>query len=157
VESVSVDSNIAEPIGSNGKEHQMTPEANQPKWPIFGFVAGTPLRTPAGDKPVEELRPGDLIQVEACEEKHVVHDVFVTHKPILVLHQSGQVIVNPGEQAPSDQPLLNFSIPGFVAGTPLLSADAAIPIEELWPDDHTEDDDTDWDCPHHDPRWWERN
>lgn len=135
----------------------MIPEANPPQIAIFGFAAGTPLLTPAGDKPIEELRPGDLIQVKPCEERHVVHDVFVTHKPILLLHHSGHVIHNLGEQAPPDQPRPNFPIPGFVAGTPLLSADGAVPIEKLRPDDHTEDDDTDCDCPDHNPGWWQWN
>src|SRR5207253_8659949 len=34
--------------------------ADAPK-PIIGFVAGTPIRTPEGSKPFEDVKPGDLI------------------------------------------------------------------------------------------------
>ncbi len=40
------------------------PDQPRPNMPIIGFVAGTPLLTPAGHKPVEELRPGDFIQTQ---------------------------------------------------------------------------------------------
>jgi hypothetical protein len=113
--------------------------------------------TADGLKPIEDIRPGDLIQVEPREENHVIHEVFITHTPILHLHHSGQVIHHLEEPALPDQPRSNFPIPGFAAGTPLLSADGTVPIEELWPDHHPEDDDTDCDCPSHDPRWWQWN
>jgi hypothetical protein len=40
------------------------PEQPRPNFPILGFVAGTPLLTPEGHKPIDELKPGDLIQTQ---------------------------------------------------------------------------------------------
>jgi hypothetical protein len=45
---------------------QQMPDRTQPSdatpRPILGFAAGTPILTAEGDKPIEELRPGDFIQ-----------------------------------------------------------------------------------------------
>jgi hypothetical protein len=57
--------------------------------PIYGFVAGTPILTADGSKPIEQLRPGDVIQARPAGE---VCAVFVTRKPIFLLHLNGQVI-----------------------------------------------------------------
>jgi len=38
------------------------PDQPYPNYPIIGFVAGTPILTPAGHLPIEELRPGDVIR-----------------------------------------------------------------------------------------------
>ena len=35
-----------------------------PTFPIIGFVTGTPILTATGYKPIEELKPGDMIQVQ---------------------------------------------------------------------------------------------
>jgi hypothetical protein len=32
--------------------------------PIIGFAAGTPLLTPDGIKAIEDIKPGDIIQVQ---------------------------------------------------------------------------------------------
>jgi hypothetical protein len=64
----------------------MTPEPNPP---ILDFVAGTPLLTPEGHKPIEQLRLGDMIQARPAGE---VCGVFVTRQPIFLLHLNGQVI-----------------------------------------------------------------
>jgi len=43
----------------------MTPEPSRPApKPIIGFVAGTPLLTSEGHKPIKQLRPGDFIQTQ---------------------------------------------------------------------------------------------
>jgi hypothetical protein len=172
----------------------MIPEPNQPdRRPVIGFVAGTPILTADGYKPIEQLRPGDMIQARPAGE---VCGVFVTCKPILLLHLNGQVIrttadhplyvegkgwVNAGdlpgaqsngeqvvynlggEPAMPDQPRPNFPILGFVAGTPILTADGPKRIEDIKPGDLIQtqpDDDHADDKPeaHHDePRWWESN
>ena len=38
-----------------------TTPTNPPKMALFSCIAGTLIRTPAGDMPVEDLHPGDLI------------------------------------------------------------------------------------------------
>lgn len=43
--------------------------------PVLGFVAGTPIRTPEGSKPIENIKPGDLIQThDDCEDNHEPED-----------------------------------------------------------------------------------
>ena len=37
-------------------------------YPILGFVAGTPLLTSSGHKPIEQVRPGDLIQTQPDDQ-----------------------------------------------------------------------------------------
>jgi hypothetical protein len=46
---------------------------DRPNRPILGFVAGTPLLTPSGRKPIDQLRPGDLIQTRA-DDKPEAHN-----------------------------------------------------------------------------------
>ena len=41
----------------------------EPSRTIPGFVAGTPLLTPEGDKPIEQLRPGVMIQVQTSDDQ----------------------------------------------------------------------------------------
>lgn len=53
----------------------MIPDQNRP---ILGFVAGTPLLTADGLKRIEDIKPGDMIQVQpdddqADDDPHV-HD-----------------------------------------------------------------------------------
>jgi hypothetical protein len=62
------------------------------------FLAGTPLLTPEGTKPVEQFVVGDRILARAehdpegpVEEKHV-EKVFVRLAPVLHLHVNGQTI-----------------------------------------------------------------
>jgi len=57
----------------------MTPHSNQPdpKIPVFGFVAGTPILTPEGFNPIEAIKPGDLIQTQPDDrgdDKPEAHD-----------------------------------------------------------------------------------
>ena len=48
----------------------MTPEPNQPTpRPIIGFAAGTPLLTPDGLKRIEDIKPGDMIQVQPGDDQ----------------------------------------------------------------------------------------
>lgn len=54
--------------------------------PFLGFVAGTPIRTPAGFTPIEELQPGDLVE---CAPGALVEEVFVTESPVVILHLGG--------------------------------------------------------------------
>ncbi len=67
------------------------------------FVAGTPLLTPTGDKPIEQFCPSDLIlsrdehNVDAPVVVSVVEEVFVRTGRILHLHVGGQVIRTTGE------------------------------------------------------------
>jgi hypothetical protein len=49
-----------------------------PERPIIGFVAGTPLMTAGGVKAIEEVKPGDTIQVQPNDDqvdgKHETQD-----------------------------------------------------------------------------------
>lgn len=47
---------------------QARPDQPRPNFPILGFVAGTPLLTPSGHKPVEHLRPGDFLQTQPDDD-----------------------------------------------------------------------------------------
>jgi hypothetical protein len=48
----------------------MIPEPNRPApKSIVCFVAGTPLLTPEGHKPIEDLKPGDFIQTQPDDDK----------------------------------------------------------------------------------------
>ncbi|MCI0702169.1 MAG: Hint domain-containing protein [Planctomycetia bacterium] len=51
---------------------QPNTEQPRPSNPITGFVAGTPIRTWDGSVPIEQLQPGDLIQMppDDCEDDH---------------------------------------------------------------------------------------
>ncbi len=60
-----------------------------PPMPIFGFVAGTPIRTPEGSKPIEDVKPGDLIGSAPGAQ---VEEVFQTEQPIFLLRLGGRVI-----------------------------------------------------------------
>lgn len=54
--------------------------------PFLGFAAGTPIRTPAGFTPIEELQPGDLV---GGAPGALVEEVFVREQPIVLLHLGG--------------------------------------------------------------------
>lgn len=41
---------------------------DQPR-PFVGFVAGTPLLTPDGFKSIEDIKPGDTIQVQPDDDQ----------------------------------------------------------------------------------------
>ncbi len=139
----------------------MPSEPNQPTpRPILGFVAGTPILTPEGHKLVEQLRPGDMIQARPAGE---VCEVFVTRKPIFLLHLNGQVIrttadhplyvegqgwINasdmPGAQPDGEHEVVynlgesampHFPILGFTGDTPILTADGPKRIEDIKPGD----------------------
>jgi hypothetical protein len=139
----------------------MTPTPEQPdRKPILGFVAGTPILTPNGSVPIEQLRPGDSVQARPAGE---VCGVFVTRKPIFLLHLNGKVIrttadhplyvegqgwINaagiPGAQPEGEhevvynlgeQSMQNFPIVGFAARTPILTADGPKAIEDIKPGD----------------------
>lgn len=105
---------------------EQSPPNSTPR-PIFGFAAGTPIRTPEGSKPIEQVRPGDMIQGRPAGE---VCEVFVTRKPIFLLHLSGQVI-----RTTADHPFYVHGqgwteAAGRRPGDPLLSQDGqAMPVE----------------------------
>ncbi len=44
--------------------------------PIIGFAAGTPILTSSGSKPIESIKPGDLIQTQPddCESDYEPED-----------------------------------------------------------------------------------
>jgi hypothetical protein len=135
---------------------------NTPK-PIFGFAAGTPIRTPEGSKPIEDVKPGDMIGSAPGAQ---VQEVFLTEQPIFMLHLGSSVIrttaehpfyvsgkgwtsaakmpgatsdgeeaVVPGEQPTPDQPRPIYPFLGFVAGTPIRTPDGSVPIESIKPGD----------------------
>ena len=45
------------------------PSANDIRRQIIGFAAGTPLLTPKGYKPIEDVKPGNFIQTGPDEEQ----------------------------------------------------------------------------------------
>jgi hypothetical protein len=48
----------------------LTPAPNQPdRRPILGFVAETPLLTADGYKRIEDIKPGDMIQVQPGDDQ----------------------------------------------------------------------------------------
>ncbi len=62
------------------------------------FLAGTPLLTPTGDKPIEQFRPGDWIlsapedDPDGPVQPRQVEEVFVRVSPIMNLHVGGRII-----------------------------------------------------------------
>jgi hypothetical protein len=62
------------------------------------FAAGTPLLTPAGSKPIEQFKPGDLVlarsewDADGPVEPKAIEELFVRTSPILHLHVGGRVI-----------------------------------------------------------------
>jgi hypothetical protein len=62
------------------------------------FVAGTPLLTPDGEKPIEDFRAGDQIlsrpeaNVDGAVEVKVVEETFVRSAPVLRLQVGGRTI-----------------------------------------------------------------
>ena len=65
---------------------------------IICFAKGTPIQTPAGDKPIEELEPGDHVlsrdehAVEGAIEPKRVEKTFKNEKEIVHLQVNGQLI-----------------------------------------------------------------
>jgi RHS repeat-associated protein len=62
------------------------------------FAAGTPIRTPGGDKPIEELKPGDLVLARAEDDSaapvqaRVVEDVFQRLAAVVGIMVGGQTL-----------------------------------------------------------------
>lgn len=62
------------------------------------FLAGTPVLTPDGEKPIEQLKPGDVVlsrdeaSVEGPVESKLVEELFVREGVVLDLTVCGQVI-----------------------------------------------------------------
>ena len=56
-----------------------------PEHPIVGFVAGTPLLTADGFKAIEDIKPGDVIQVQPDDDqgddKPKAHDDQADEEP----------------------------------------------------------------------------
>jgi hypothetical protein len=67
------------------------------------FAAGTPIQTPTGARPIESLRPSDLVWSRNEHDPHgpveakLVEEVFVRQGIIWHLHIGGQVIRTTGE------------------------------------------------------------
>lgn len=123
------------------RPHDQQPEKTPVPKPILGFAAGTPIRTPEGSKPIEEVKPGDLIGSAPGAQ---VEEVFQTERPTVLLRLGGRVIHTPAEHP--------FYVPGKGWITAAEMSEAMSDGEdsdrlEGHDDDHTGDDD----------RWWERN
>lgn len=57
-----------------------------PHFPILGFVAGTPLLTVDGPKRIEDIKPGNMIQVQPSDDQgddkpHVHEDTAPSTSP----------------------------------------------------------------------------
>ena len=48
---------------------QAMPDQPRPNFPILGFAAGTPLLTADGPKRIEDLKPGDMIQMQPDDDQ----------------------------------------------------------------------------------------
>jgi hypothetical protein len=44
-------------------------EPSMSNFPVVGFVAGTPILTAKGYKPIEDIKPGDMIQVQPDDDQ----------------------------------------------------------------------------------------
>lgn len=114
--------------------------ANAPK-PTLGFAAGTPIRTPAGSKPIEDVKPGDMIGSAPGAQ---VQEVFQSEQPIFLLHLGGKVIRTTAEHP--------FYIPGRGWITAAEMSEATNDGEGSHQSEDHDDDRTGDDA-----RWWERN
>lgn len=112
--------------------------ANAPK-PILGFAAGMPIRTPAGSKPIEDVKPGDMI---GSAPGAPVQEAFQTEQPIFLLHLGGKVIRTTAER------------PFYVDGKGWITAEMLEATNDGEDSDRLEDHD---DRTGDDARWWERN
>jgi serpin B len=69
---------------------------------VICFAAGTPVLTPEGEKPIEELKVGDQVlardefNVEAAAEPKVVEKTYQSTAEIVELHVDGQVLRTTG-------------------------------------------------------------
>ena len=65
---------------------------------ILCFAAGTPVLTPDGEKPIEQLKAGDYVlsrnegNIEGEVEPKLIEETFHGHTELLELHVGGQVI-----------------------------------------------------------------
>jgi hypothetical protein len=124
----------------NEPHHQHKKPADAPR-PILGFAAGTPIRTPEGSKPIEDVKPGDLIGSAPGAQ---VQEVFQTEQPVFLLHLGGTVIRTTAEHP--------FYVPGKGWITAAEMSEATNDGEDS---DRLEDHDDD--RTGDDARWWERN
>jgi hypothetical protein len=108
---------------------------------------------------------GQVIRTAAAHPFYVEGKGWVNAGDLPGAKSDGEQVVynlNLGDPAMPDQPRPSFPILGFVAGTPILTAQGPVPIEDLKPGDLIEtqpgDDQAD-DKPeaHDEPRWWESN
>ena len=74
------------------------------------FVAGTPVRTPDGSKPIDQLSSGDQVfardenDVDGDVEPKRVEEVFERQSPLMELHVQGKVIETTAEFVPGFEP-----------------------------------------------------
>ena len=56
-----------------------------PHFPVMGFTGDTPILTSTGFKPIEDLKPGDMIQVQPDDDqgddKPEAHDDQADEEP----------------------------------------------------------------------------
>ena len=124
----------------NEPHDQHKKPANAAK-PILGFAVGTPIRTPEGSKPIEDVKPGDLIGSAPGAQ---VQEVIQTEQPVFRLHLGGTVIRTTAEH------------PFYITGRGwITAAEMSESTNDGEDSDRLEghDDDRTGD----DARWWERN
>jgi hypothetical protein len=84
--------------GATGRAACGTPNVLSWLFGIFCFAAGTPLLTPEGDKPIEQIKPGDWVlsapecDPEAPPEPRLVEEVFTNVSPLLNLRVGRRTI-----------------------------------------------------------------
>ena len=119
-------------IKKDGRHVLQNPKTGRCKEIDACFAAGTPIRTPDGDKPIEELKAGDVILARAEDDPdgpvqaRVVEAVFQRLASVMSLMIGGQTI-----RLTEEHPFYAFGR-GWVPGFELRAGDRVLGAEGEW-------------------------